>query len=276
MKLLLACLTLFFFYNFPNLTNINVLTHNSKRVKNENFIQNPRADSIHIDNTVALMQSAYRKKNWKKANQVAHEVLIKAKELQNVPYLAKAKNYLGNLHLKEAQYDSAYYYFYNAGKDYRVLGDSLRLGKILLNMSIIEKNVNDYYTAINTATKGFIPKAVIKIKPAIPTTAPDLHPRSRVAIIVPIESKYNGTFNIFTIVPIAKLIAMSDGINTNFRVSCDEFVFIISCFEANIFSYICSSVRKSSVEFHLNFSSFFYSFLFLYQFPPLLFLIFLI
>ena len=66
MKLLLACLTLFFFYNFPNLTNINVLTHNSKRAENEGLTQNLRADSIHIDNTVALMQSAYRKKNWKK------------------------------------------------------------------------------------------------------------------------------------------------------------------------------------------------------------------
>lgn len=111
-------------------------------------------DSIDLEVAVALMQFYYKIRNWEETNHFAHRALKYANLRSHQTYKVKAENYLANQYLEVVKYDSAYYYFYTAGKNYKILGDSLRLGKVLLNMSIIEKNVHDYYTAMNTSIRA--------------------------------------------------------------------------------------------------------------------------
>lgn len=82
-------------------------------------------------------------------------VLLKySKKTTYVEYIAKAQSYLAYDHRVTGKNDSAYYYYDLAQKSYKLLNDSLQVGRKLLEMGKIQFRLADYHGSKQTITEA--------------------------------------------------------------------------------------------------------------------------
>jgi len=83
-----------------------------------------------------------------------HEMLRISEKLLDTSSIGKAYYKLGLYHNNNDSRDSSYYY-YNLSEDvFSRLNDSLQVGKVLLNMAIIQSDYGDYFGSDETAVKA--------------------------------------------------------------------------------------------------------------------------
>jgi len=107
--------------------------------------ENSRSDSLkaHAYNELAVLY--YRLDEEIEFRKNSKKSILLFDKLNDSSGIASANSYLGNFHLRSNKNDSAYNYFYKAERIYKKLGnESLNVGKMLLNMGIIQKNERDY------------------------------------------------------------------------------------------------------------------------------------
>lgn len=107
--------------------------------------------SVHTENDIlkseALKQYIklyYHKKDWDLFNKYRREHLRLTNQLNDSIAQAKTLEYSGYYYKIHHQIDSAYYFYYKGYKIYSKLQDSLRAGKVLINLAILQKNTHDY------------------------------------------------------------------------------------------------------------------------------------
>ncbi|WP_159025426.1 tetratricopeptide repeat-containing sensor histidine kinase [Aquimarina sp. Aq78] len=82
-------------------------------------------------------------------------LLVQAKKIDNLYYIGKA-NYLKAYYLDAIRFipDSAFYYYNQSKNNFKMLKDSLEIGKKLLNMAYIQKNNSDFFGSKETVTEA--------------------------------------------------------------------------------------------------------------------------
>ena len=77
-----------------------------------------------------------------------------AERAKKLEYIAKGQAYLGYDHREAYRLDSAYFYYNNAQKIYKLLGDSLQVGRKLLEMSKIQQKQAAYFESKESVTEA--------------------------------------------------------------------------------------------------------------------------
>ena len=84
-------------------------------------------------------------KDYKKAKIYAKQLYEESKYNNLREYLSKANYKLGLYNINTHNYDSAYYYFFTAKKEYQYLNDTLNSVKSLINLALLNRlNQNNY------------------------------------------------------------------------------------------------------------------------------------
>tara|TARA_R110002051_G_scaffold174602_2_gene244813 strand:- start:2027 stop:3937 length:1911 start_codon:yes stop_codon:yes gene_type:complete len=107
-------------------------------------------DSLHFKSLNRLAVLEFKNKNYLKFKKQSQTLLKVAFDKKDTLYLAKGFFNLGSYYGKINRVDSAYYHFNEAKQYYQILDDSLKVGSSLLNMSILQTGVGDYYGSENT------------------------------------------------------------------------------------------------------------------------------
>ncbi len=98
-----------------------------------------------------------------------NELLNSAKNRKDFFYLGKAY-YLKAFYYDDVSFnlDSSFYYYNKSKNNFLIVKDSIEVGKKLLNMAIIQKNLSDYFGSKETITEAlkFLPKKDEKYIPA--------------------------------------------------------------------------------------------------------------
>tara|TARA_R110002072_G_scaffold7503_2_gene40943 strand:+ start:736802 stop:738355 length:1554 start_codon:yes stop_codon:yes gene_type:complete len=108
-------------------------------------------DSLRVRKLQETIKRTYKEENWNAFNESRLELITLTKKLKDSFSLAKALEYSGAYHRKHTKLDSAYYYFYQSYKIYRNLNDSLKAGRLLVNIAILKENIRDYQGSERTS-----------------------------------------------------------------------------------------------------------------------------
>ncbi|MEO9511883.1 MAG: hypothetical protein ABJN84_08950 [Flavobacteriaceae bacterium] len=81
-------------------------------------------------------------------------LLKMAQKSHDTIYIAKGHAYLAYDHREKQQFDSAYFHYFQAQKNYRYLKDTLQVARKLLAMAKIEFRQADYYSSKETLTQA--------------------------------------------------------------------------------------------------------------------------
>ncbi|SEE49626.1 hypothetical protein SAMN04487765_2820 [Tenacibaculum sp. MAR_2010_89] len=95
-----------------------------------------------------------KEKNYKKAIQASKHLLIKALKYNDKRSIGEAYYKLGLYNERINQKDSAYFFYNKSLKIYEVINDSMKIGRRLLNIAIIESSFGDYKKSNATAVKA--------------------------------------------------------------------------------------------------------------------------
>jgi tetratricopeptide (TPR) repeat protein len=101
-------------------------------------------DSLRSKFLVKLTRFAFIKKEWNLFHQYRQEFILNKTLSDFHKDLGKIYHYSALYFDRTLYKDSAYYYYYKAYKAYEKADDEIGLGKTLLNISIIQKNLRDY------------------------------------------------------------------------------------------------------------------------------------
>ncbi|MBL4664169.1 MAG: tetratricopeptide repeat protein [Flavobacteriaceae bacterium] len=113
-------------------------------------------DSIRNEDLKQQIRLTYRKKDWELFHKYRKERLKLTVKLNDSSAHAKTLEYSGTYFKNEHRIDSAYYYYYKSFKLYDGLKDSLKAGRILINIAILQKNTHDYKGSEETSFKAAI------------------------------------------------------------------------------------------------------------------------
>ncbi|MEM7087346.1 MAG: ATP-binding protein [Bacteroidota bacterium] len=111
-------------------------------------------DSLWLVSTHKLSNVIYREGDYQTFKKLSSVYLTTAQEVGDSLHLARAHYKLGSFYFKFFVYDSAFFYFNKAKELFVNQKDSLQVGSNLLNMSIIQTNVGDYYGSESTAIEA--------------------------------------------------------------------------------------------------------------------------
>ncbi len=117
-------------------------------------------DSLKSTALKKYVKLYYKAKDWKNFHKFRKKHLGLTLALKDSLSHAKTLEYTGYFFLNQHQADSAFYYYYNSFKFFESLNDSLRAGKILINLATLQKRNHDY---IGSETTSFKAIAYLKV-----------------------------------------------------------------------------------------------------------------
>ena len=120
-----------------------------------NVAVNRPNDSITRSGLTSIMLGFYRMKNWEYFNKSSNLLYKLAQESHDSIQLASTYRYKANYYKNSLINDSAFVYYLKAEKIYKNLRDSLNLGNILNNKSIVQYNVGDYIGADKSLNQAY-------------------------------------------------------------------------------------------------------------------------
>lgn len=107
-------------------------------------------DSLYFKSINKLAILEYRNTKYHQFKKYSEKLVKVAFEKKDTLYLAKGFFNLGSYYSRISKIDSSYYHFNEAKRYYLAIKDSAKVGSCLLNMSIIQTGVGDYYGSENT------------------------------------------------------------------------------------------------------------------------------
>lgn len=117
--------------------------------------------SFQVVSKEKTFQSIYKRISFYKKEKEFDKALISSKELlkkgienKNVSQRAKAYYRIAEFQRKLSYSDSAYYYYNKSKELYLQLGDSIQVGRNLLNIAIIESNFGSYSLSDSTSVES--------------------------------------------------------------------------------------------------------------------------
>ncbi|MEP0264191.1 tetratricopeptide repeat protein [Dokdonia sp.] len=113
-----------------------------------------QSDSTRVVFLKKSIKESYKNKNWEIFHKKRFEQIELTTKLKDSLNLAKTYEYSGAFFDNNNQVDSAYFYYYKSFKLYDNLKDSIKAGRILINLAILQKNVRDYKGSENTSFKA--------------------------------------------------------------------------------------------------------------------------
>ena len=144
--------------------SINILLKRSKGIDTEQakellnrallISKKGNADTLRLKVINKLAVLEYKTRQYEKFKAYSNELIKIAEGQKDTFYLAKGLFNLGSFYSRFTKIDSAYYYFNESKELYKIINDSSKVGSNLLNMSIIQTGIGDYYGAERTAVKG--------------------------------------------------------------------------------------------------------------------------
>jgi len=119
-----------------------------------NLANKYKNDTLLLKTITYKTQLLSKNKELDSALYSTHEMLRISEKLLDTFSIGKAYYKLGLYHNNNDSRDSSYYY-YNLSEDiFSRLNDSLQVGKVLLNMAIIQSDYGDYFGSDETAIKA--------------------------------------------------------------------------------------------------------------------------
>tara|TARA_R110002051_G_scaffold181774_1_gene251329 strand:+ start:98067 stop:100043 length:1977 start_codon:yes stop_codon:yes gene_type:complete len=107
-------------------------------------------DSLYFKSINRLAVLEFKNKEYTQFKNQSNHLLKTAFEKKDTLYLAKSCFNLGIYYGRVSEIDTAYYYYNESKRYYFAINDSLKVGSCLLNMSILQIGVGDYYGSENT------------------------------------------------------------------------------------------------------------------------------
>ena len=131
--------------------------YDSALVTAENQLQIAKTDN----NINRLLEAYYKKGRYnRKLNRINESIiyfdscLVKAKEVQDVSYEAKANTNLGSIYKSRGSLERSFYHYNESFNNYRFLKDSSRTAGKLLEMANIQNIIGDFSGSLETAIEG--------------------------------------------------------------------------------------------------------------------------
>lgn len=109
-----------------------------------NYATHLKNDTLKMKATEELAKLSYKQNKWDLFHKYKNEHIYLSTKYNDLYALAETYEYGGAYYMNHFLPDSAYYYYYNCYKIYENLNDSVKMGRILLNIAIIQKNTYDY------------------------------------------------------------------------------------------------------------------------------------
>lgn len=111
-------------------------------------------DSIYRKNLFKIANRYYNLGDYDNYKHVVREILDKSNTKSDFDDIGKANVYLADYYNIKSNPDSAYYFYFQAEKNYTFSGNSTALAETYLNKAILQHNNSDYIGSENSAVKA--------------------------------------------------------------------------------------------------------------------------
>ena len=121
-----------------------------------NAQSNAQSDSARSIELKKKVEVSYKNRDWDTFKKVSEEQLRLAESIKDTSRLAKTYEYKGAYFRRIDKIDSAYYHFYRSFRLYDEMKDSIKAGRLLVNLAILQKNIRDYKGSEDTSLKALV------------------------------------------------------------------------------------------------------------------------
>ncbi|NER16903.1 ATP-binding protein [Spongiivirga citrea] len=109
----------------------------------KSLINTLQKDTLYNELAIEVASCYYMIREWDLYTKATDVFLENAKRINDSAAIAKGYYNYGLIKNRILQYDSAYYYYYKAFKEYQKLGNNKRIGRSALGMALIQRKKGD-------------------------------------------------------------------------------------------------------------------------------------